>query len=268
MIVTTDNTPGNASTVKQQEVDQEAKAVESPPPPYAPIENVPAQEDAIPGNVKPTNFVSVHQKDGAVRGIYAIDPRIRIPDQFLAPLETEETEIPVLRRNFQVLSRNGSIDLQVYVMPNSKPFDDRKRVTMDVSSKNGSVTTKVRRTGSSNPPFALRCHSHNGAVYIGIPRSFRGSLTLSTRDGAVRLSEEVRGQVTVINDIDGVKRFYIGSLNERDDGEENEDEVVVDGRNGSIRVAYSDEVVESVFKGIVGMLSRFSDFLGGTSSSK
>ncbi|KAG7093921.1 hypothetical protein E1B28_007557 [Marasmius oreades] len=295
MIITStdDSSPG----AKQREVNLDSEAVSSrefntslpakpvfytqtdaPPPPYVSSEGaqlVGQNEDHIPANLKPTNFISVHHKDSPEKGSYAIDPSIRIPESFLPPLEIQETDNDPIRKNFQVLSKNGSVDTQVYIVPDSKPFDERKRVTMDIISKNGSVTAKIvryqecfsmdenvdtiqRRAGSSYPPFALRCYSHNGCMHVAIPRSFHGSLSLSTRAHGVKLSEQVRAEVTVFNDTSGIKQYYIGPLNghDHDEARANEDEVVVEGKNGSIRVTYSDEVIESVFKGFMEMLGR------------
>ncbi|KAJ8094377.1 hypothetical protein PM082_010811 [Marasmius tenuissimus] len=245
---------------KQCEVSQDSgSAPLDSPPPYSPptFQEVLSQEH-IPSNIKPTNFIAVHEKNSSIRGVYAIDPSIRIPRSLFppSPTETEQTDTPVQSNNLQVSSRNGSVDAQIYMVPDAKPFDDRERVKLDVGSRNGSVTAKIHRAGSSQPRFALHCFAHNGAVYVGIPRSFRGSLLLSTRDGAVRLSEQVDAQKTVTNATHDAKQYYIGTLPEEDDDQDDEDEVVVQGKNGTIRVAYSDEVVESVFKGLVGMLSR------------
>ncbi|KAF9269023.1 hypothetical protein L218DRAFT_993957 [Marasmius fiardii PR-910] len=276
MIVTSLDNPN--PDVKQREINVDAKVVDTPPPPYASAESEPVDEDGdlIPPNLKPTNFISVLHKDGSERGSYAIDPSIRIPESFLPPLETEVTDSDPIRKNFQALSKNGHVDVQIFIVPGSKPFDGRKRVKMEVGSKNGSVTAKVvsiqellnreemggdknlqRRAGSLCPPFALRCQSHNGSVHVAIPRSFHGSLSLSAKHSGVRLSEQVRAEVAVFNDTNGVKRYYIGPLNDPDEAaRENEDEVMVECKNGSIRITYSDEIVESVFKGFMGMLGR------------
>jgi hypothetical protein len=63
----------------------------------------------------------------------------------------------------------------------------------------------------------------------------------------------VSAQASLLRDSDGTARYLIGPFENAEAG----DEVHAESKNGSVRVMYDDETVESVLKGLVGMLSRF-----------
>ncbi|ESK96443.1 hypothetical protein Moror_6951 [Moniliophthora roreri MCA 2997] len=248
---------------KQAEAQQERERVQveaddpgityvhdAPPPPYVPPAT--AARDSIPSSVKPSNYVLIHQKNSAVRGIYGINASLQIPGT-LVPLPAEAESPGELRKNLEIASKNGGVDAEVHIVSDAKPCDGRKKVTLETRSSNGSVTTKLHRSGSSSPPIALSSYSHNGSVHVRIPRSFRGTLYLTSCHGNAKLSEGVSGQATLLRDSEGTKRYLIGEF----DGAEDGDEVHAETKNGSVRVMYIDETVDSVLKGLVGMLSRF-----------
>ncbi|KAK7061105.1 Rho-type GTPase activating protein Rga1 [Paramarasmius palmivorus] len=245
----------SAASTKQQEAQQESaahlvgdagvsNAHDTPPPPY---DHKPTGgSKPFPSTVKPSNYVLVHQRS-SVDGIYGIDASLQIPDNLLPPIDPDAPE--ELRQNLHVASKNGSVDVEVYILPDAKPCDGRKKVVLETRSSNG-----AHRGETSNPPFALTSFSQNGSVHVRIPRSFRGTLYLSTLHGHVKLSEEVSAQASLLRDSDGTARYLIGPFENAEAG----DEVHAESKNGSVRVMYDDETVESVLKGLssVGSAGR------------
>jgi hypothetical protein len=112
------------------------------------------------------------------------------------------------------------------------------------------------------PLLSVNVRAHNGAIFITIPRSFRGQLTLHTDNGCVNLSSALAPQAAVLSNLDGTRTYFVGErpsggkwyTGAGKDGEE-VDEVMGWSKNGSVRVSYDDEdkgpgFLSSLFKAI------------------
>ena len=98
-----------------------------------------------PPNIKPSNHIRVLQPSANIKGTWMINPALRIPAVFLPPLAADETE--TTRKNISLESKNGNLEVAIYVVPTqgegADPKPSKQRATMHTSSLNGSVTTVV-----------------------------------------------------------------------------------------------------------------------------
>jgi hypothetical protein len=112
------------------------------------------------------------------------------------------------------------------------------------------------------PPFHLTISSRDGAVTLYLPRSFRGLLTITRRDGSVRVSESLAQQVTMLSDANHTRRCFVGDFSvwpqsEAEDGQKwHGDEVVVNVRDGRFKVQYENEEKKKNEGGFGGFFSR------------
>lgn len=107
----------------------------------------PPSSSRSPPNIKPSNHIRVLQQNTSIKGSWLINPALRIPAVFLPPLADDETD--TTRKNISLESKNGSLEVAIYVVPTqgegADPKPSRQRVTIDTSSRNGPVTTAVVR---------------------------------------------------------------------------------------------------------------------------
>ena len=181
-----------------------------------------------------------------------------IPPTLLPPLEDGIQESD--RKNVQLESYNGSVDATVILVNDGKI--PTKRTTVSVQTQHGSVTARLVRLilslsyryliGSQHAPaerpaIQLNAASYNGAVAVYLPRSFRGFLTLSSKNGSIVFSDAVAAQVATFSHVGLTKRCFMGVIADalQDVGEWSGDEVVASSHNGKIRVFYVDEAKAS-----------------------
>ncbi|KAJ7181975.1 hypothetical protein C8R46DRAFT_1186849 [Mycena filopes] len=199
-----------------------------------------AQPLTVPNTVKPTNFLSLSRGNQSIKGIYVIDPRIKIPQSLLPPLAADETEST--RRNVFLHTSNGSIDVALFVVGDG---DHKQKVNMLLKSSNGYIVAKLHTAASAaRPPVKLRVQSSNGSVTIHVPRSFRGPVTLRTSNGSTRLSDAVAAALTTFTEAKGTRRCFIGDFSDWTDMDAGSgwagDELEVEASNGAIRLLYED----------------------------
>lgn len=101
-------------------------------------------------------------------------------------------------------------------------------------------------SGAQPPPkFHLTAISHTGAVYVYIPRSFHGPISVCTSYGFVKFSDEVRKNTTTFADGQAKKCFvgdYTGYVGEGDGArEEGWDGLHLGSTYGAVMVYYADE---------------------------
>lgn len=197
--------------------------------------------------VKPSNYVSITRNNGSVKNVWVLDPSLNIPASLLPPLSPEETE--ETRRNFDLKTFNGAIEADISITPYDYTRDSkqvsRKRTTIYVRSSNGGIMTKLHTPFAPRLPFYFNIFAQNGAVHVHIPRSFHGLLTIKTWNGSTKFSPETTVHLTTFSEVDRTRRCFIGDYSElTDDGEWQGDEVIVEARNGSVKVQYDDEVQE------------------------
>ncbi|KAJ7131563.1 hypothetical protein C8R43DRAFT_1024708 [Mycena crocata] len=265
MIITSDSDLKDIGQVEI--VVNRAEVPDDPPPAYintdsqvsvasgseAPLPR--AMAPTVPASVKPTNFLSMSRGNGAIKGTYVIDPRLTIPQSILPPLAADETE--ATRRNVFLHTSNGAIDVDVFVIGGC---DTKRRVDMLAKTSNGAVTVKLH-ADHGRPPIRLNAQSSNGQVTIHVPRSFRGPLTLRTRNGTIRFSDALSADLTTFNEVSGTRRCFVGDFSDWADQRDVSDvkasvdvkpplngwlgdEISVDTSNGSIKVKYDSESLE------------------------
>ncbi|KAJ6571394.1 hypothetical protein B0H19DRAFT_988003 [Mycena capillaripes] len=198
---------------------------EVPPPP-------------IPTTSKPTNFLSLSRGNESIKGTYVIDPRIKIPQFLLPPLAADETE--VTRRNVFLHTSNGSINVDFFVVGDG---DSKQKVDILLKSSNGSVSAKLHASHTARPPVNLKAQSSNGAITLHIPRSFRGPLTICSRNGSIRFSDALSADLTTFNEVNRTRRCFVGDFSDWADQPEGwmGDEVNVESLNGSVKIHYDAE---------------------------
>ncbi|KAJ6454717.1 hypothetical protein C8R47DRAFT_1166884 [Mycena vitilis] len=207
-----------------------------------------------PATVKPTNYLSLSRGNESIKGTYVIDPRVALPPFLLPPLAPHESE--ATRRNVFLHTSNGSIDVDLFVVRGAvasesgaegKKEGEGKEVDMLVKSSNGSITVKLHAPPAPRPPLHLTATSSNGTLTLHLPHSFRGPLTLRTRNGSVRIVRALEGATTTVSEAGGVRRCFVGEFAdwaERPEGWTG-DEVTLESANGSIRVQYDVEVAST-----------------------
>ncbi|KAJ6517465.1 hypothetical protein C8R47DRAFT_1087337 [Mycena vitilis] len=220
----------------------------APPPPLLPPVMTP------PATVKPTNYLSLSRGNGSIKGTYVIDPRAAVPPFLLPPLAHDESE--ATRRSVFLHTSNGSIDVDLFVVggesgresgAEGKKEEAGKGVDMLVKSSNGSITVKLHAPPTPRPPLHLTGTSSNGTLTLHLPHSFRGPLTLRTRNGSVRIGGALAGATSTVSEAGGVRRCFVGEFAdwaERPEGWTG-DEVSLESANGSIRVQYDVEAASS-----------------------
>jgi hypothetical protein len=210
-------------------------------PPVAGPATVPLAVIPIPDSVKPSNFLSLSRGNTQIKGTYVIDPRIKVPQPLLPPLAEDETE--TTRRNLFLHTSNGSIEAEVFIVGDG---DHKQKVNMLVKSSNGSVVMKLH-TSAARPPINIRAQSSNGSVTIHLPRSFRGPVTVSTRNGAIRFSDALSAELTTFNEVNKTRRCFIGDYSDWTDQPEGwmGDELSLETMNGGIKVQYDVEASAS-----------------------
>ena len=88
----------------------------------------------------------------------------------------------------------------------------------------------------------MNVDASNGAVAIFLPRLFNGLISIRQSHGSTKFSPEVSVHLTTFNDINRVHKCFIGSYSAILTGQEWQgDEVVINARNGGIKVYYEDE---------------------------
>lgn len=190
---------------------------------------------------------------------------------------------PEDRKNCYLFSRNGSVEAEITLLEKRSviPRDvkRKKRTVLVAGSQNGHVAVRVvspssnhqRSNTYSHPlsrqrrindptsptptPFQLGAASKNGQVKITIPRDFEGPLTLTTHNGSIKISDEIRQRISTDNHGNGTRRCFVGDVSLYVDGEEWAGDVLnAESHNGSVYVNFVDDspvgAVEGKGKGI------------------
>ncbi|KAJ7048230.1 hypothetical protein C8F01DRAFT_1006043 [Mycena amicta] len=233
---------------KQDEHHDPPPAYTIPAPPPAPPAKVHVHGPSPPSDNKPTNHLSLIRRDGRIRGSFVIDPRLKVPAQMLAPLETDETD--ETRRNLYLHSQDGSIDADVWVLSDEDAdCKCRGKVRLGVSTQDGNVSLRLHSTAGSpytpRTPLKLSLHTDDGHVSLSLPRVFRGPLTIRIGDGRMRLSRALSAATTIFSESKGISRCFVGDFAESGwadaPGEWTGDEAEVSSDDGNVRIEFDDE---------------------------
>ncbi|KAG1871469.1 hypothetical protein F4604DRAFT_1530067, partial [Suillus subluteus] len=187
----------------------------------------------------PTNFLSLILKHKPIRGCYVIDPLIQIPTSLLPPLNVGETDKD--RRNLYLRTKDGSINADIWLIGQEEAAPNNgRRTTLSLSSQDGSITAKIN-TVKVVAPFLLDIYARDGSVTVLLPRSFHGSLLLTTRQ-STKLSDNLLQRSTILSTVERTRRYFVGDFpHQLFDNNWNGDELRVVSRDGRIVIRYRDE---------------------------
>ncbi|KAJ7895467.1 hypothetical protein B0H14DRAFT_2680552 [Mycena olivaceomarginata] len=276
-----DDPPPAYSNPNSGAADSKASAKRPPsldaPPPSPSSSSLPPTP-VPPPSVKPTNFLSLSRGNGSIKGTYVIDPRLKIPAPMLPPLAADETE--ATRRNVFLHTSNGSMDVDLFVVGGDAEGGRRqnlqKRVNLSLKSSNGSTVARLHAGPAPfRTPIHFRAHSSNGPITLHIPRSFRGPLTIRTRNGSVRFSDALKAELTTFSEADKTRRCFVGDFADwptdtnstgvksdtlNSEGEEGSgwrgDEIELESSNGSIKIQYDVEPRDAGKEKSKGLFAR------------
>jgi hypothetical protein len=104
-------------------------------------------------------------------------------------------------------------------------------------------------------PTKIKLSGCNGAIYVRIPRSFRGLVNAGYLWGSLRLSDEVRSRVRYTKEEQQMIRLFIGEPDEAQFSCDiwAGDEVNAHTKHGSVFIGYDDEM-EPEGKGVLSRL--------------
>lgn len=195
------------------------------------------------------------------------------------PLSVHEREGN--RKNLKLNSRNGPIDADITLLSGTESLSlgeakRKKRTTIDIRADNGSVDTRLvsfihrvlsslqlmrvfgKRTESPSAiliPFKLKAISYNGSMTAGLPRDFKGLLTIFVRNGPVDISDEIFERISMSTENSSTCQYFVGDLSLYDDDWQG-NEVNLEVTNGRLKVYLVDEMRPEELKVTGGFLSR------------
>lgn len=188
---------------------------------------------------QPTNFLSLILEDKPIQGCYVIDPLMQILPSLLPPLNAGETARD--RKNLYLRTKDGNVDADIWLIGQEAVTPENgSRTTLSLISDEGSITAKIN-TVKVVAPFLLDIHARDGQVTVLLPRSFHGSLFLTTRQSA-KLSDDILQRSIALSTVEHTRGYYVGDISHRlfyNDCDE--DELRVVSRDGRIIIRYRDE---------------------------
>ncbi|TFK41797.1 hypothetical protein BDQ12DRAFT_678516 [Crucibulum laeve] len=237
----------------------EEQLQQEPPPAYASLHASSATTLVPPA--KPTNFVSITKVHANIKEAITIDPSLYIPNFLLPPLALGEEEQD--RKNVRLEATHGYVYGKMKLLPyaETEPPQRRRRVRLELITVHGGVSAKIVET-ASRPAFHLRIYCTNGNVQVHLPRSFHGPITLCVRHGSAKFSDDLSMKLTTFGEVNGKRSCFIGDFSSRVNGREGwqGDEVVVEVKNGGVKLQYEDDVVGTAIRPQPGFLNKVFGF--------
>ncbi|TFK18070.1 hypothetical protein FA15DRAFT_760803 [Coprinopsis marcescibilis] len=214
-----------------------------------------------------TNCVCVRKINKAITGKWVIRPRVAISYPSLNPNTSEHNEscsmpgnslngylIPIVspkgsavgeqklrNENLWLETRNGAISADVTIL--EKQVDKLcEKIDLVAKTVNGKVLFQLHDPEGRTAKVKVELSTANGAIDIRLPRSFRGTVVLTTSNGCTKLSDPVKSRLSQDHrdSFKNVAQVFIG---EYDEHETTYDELRAKTRNGSIQIQYDDEIV-------------------------
>ncbi|KAF8331676.1 uncharacterized protein EI90DRAFT_3123253 [Cantharellus anzutake] len=191
----------------------------------------------------PTNFLTIHQKHSGIKDSWTIDTSLQPPPALLARSKKGKGK---KRKNLDVFSRHGTVDVNVKLDPSSEG-DISQRAALQVGSRHSLVQVHLLRPSSQ--PFHLNAYSKHGKVRVYIPRDFHG---LVEHKGKIIFSPSLLPKVTSFYNEKGKGNSFIGdwrttspnqpsmsAFNSPSDW--NGDHLELSSKHGTLYVHYIDE---------------------------
>ncbi|KAJ7741422.1 hypothetical protein DFH07DRAFT_751093 [Mycena maculata] len=199
---------------------------------------------------------SLSRLSASIKGTFAVDPFLEIPESLLAPLPPGETT----SKNLLLKVENGGIDVDVHLIGEPTPIAAgpfaRTELHLELSGAPDNHTPTVRRS-----PFRAVLVSANGFVSLHLPPSFHGLLSVHVGAGdldtRITLSAALGAHATILSEDSTVRGYFVGALGSAR-GEGDHAEVRVN--RGQVRVQFSDgerdlDGLRKVGWGVMGALS-------------
>ncbi|KZP13618.1 hypothetical protein FIBSPDRAFT_753130 [Athelia psychrophila] len=191
--------------------------------------------------MRPTNYLLLEREHNSIKGQYAIDPSISIPQSLLPllPFGTNESD----RSNVMLKSTYNSIDVDIALLNPRHPMG--KPTTLSLDSTHGSVKLQLRTTPADplrRAPFNVTITATHGSATIWLPADFQGLVSIYTRHGSVKISNKFLEHVTLQHEVEHTRRLFVGDLTALSEEDSNfRDEVHVSAEHGVVRVRFLDE---------------------------
>ena len=243
-----------------------------------------AQSPPAPPTLQPTNNLHLTRTNSAIRESILLDLSLSPVPEYTGD-----------DHNLAFESRNGSVRAEVWVSGGHAsgtiggpglPNPDRAR--MRFTSHNGAVSAQVVSLGLTltfalsliihvsltrqhqtaspdlRPRLSIHLSSQNGSATLALPRTFRGTLTLASVHGSIRLSDALSSHTALLREEQGVRVVFVGERRQAGAGDmkDETDDAYVGTKNGAVRVSFDDEDTgglrgESVGASISGAWSSF-----------
>jgi len=246
------------------------------PPPYNSLpsqaqgsSSIPTESRKLLPELAPANYLHVKEKNNSVKRKILLDLSLPRPPASALPVPSQDEDI----RHLTLDSYNGSVSGEVWVLhPNSMEGSavaqgGPERVHLHFHSHNGSVKAQVHlhpSTVEPRPYLSIEVKSENGAIFLAIPRSFRGQMMLHTDNGRVTLSSALATRAATLSTLNGTNSYFVGErpssgkwhTGTGEDGEEVHG-VIGSSKNGSVKVSYDDEdVIGTKGSGVLNSLLK------------
>lgn len=106
-------------------------------------------------------------------------------------------------------------------------------------------------SGRALPFLDLELRANFGDIYVSLPRSFRGPITIRTLDDRIAFSPALKVRTALVSDVSGIRVYFIGDRprggkwgncsNSKNGEEDLLDEISVNGRFTSVRINWDGE---------------------------
>ncbi|KZP04463.1 hypothetical protein FIBSPDRAFT_753124 [Athelia psychrophila] len=205
--------------------------------------------------MRPTNYLMLERKQNPIKGQYAIDPSISIPQSLLPllPAGTKESD----RKNVMLKSAK-KIDVDIALLNPRHPMG--KPTTLTLESTHGSVNLQLRTTPADplrRAPFNATITATYGSATIWLPADFQGLVSIYTLYGSVKISNKFLEHVTLRHEAEHTERLFVGDLTALSEQDSNfRDEVYVSAQHGVVRVCFLDEEDQHKKRFFVRMFGR------------
>ena len=93
---------------------------------------------------------------------------------------------------------------------------------------------------------------------MALPRTFQGPMTIYSRHGSVKFSDDVSERMGQCNEVDNTRRCFVGDLSllNDNDGSWKGDEVNIRNKHSNVKVRFVDELEPEIPTGKAGLISR------------